>query len=99
MTETKKPANNAIGSSTLLDSIPRMPQRQDSTNEQLSDLAEVDLKLGMYDALVRPVICPECRGRCGVYKPDEGRLGTFYPCKTCGGNGSIPNKRISPLSN
>jgi len=34
----------------LLDEIPDKPQRQDSTQEQLSDLLAVANKLGMYDA-------------------------------------------------
>lgn len=30
--------------------IPRLPQRQDSVQEQLSDLVQVANRLGMYDA-------------------------------------------------
>lgn len=34
----------------LLDSIPLLSQRQDSTNEQLIDLLSVAVRLGMYEA-------------------------------------------------
>lgn len=34
----------------LLDEIPDLPQRQDSTASQLEDLIAVANKLGMYDA-------------------------------------------------
>lgn len=33
-----------------LDRIPCLPQRQDSLNNQLDDLARVAVQLGMYDA-------------------------------------------------
>lgn len=37
-------------------------------------------------------ICPKCRGRCGIYKPNEGHMGTFYPCTKCGSIGVIKKK-------
>lgn len=35
---------------TALAAIPKLPQRQDATNDQLRDLKMVANKLGMYDA-------------------------------------------------
>jgi len=35
----------------LVRAIPKQPQRQDSTQEQLNDLRLVAIHLGMYDAL------------------------------------------------
>ena len=34
----------------LIDMLPELPQRQDSTNEQLKDLYAVATRLGLYDA-------------------------------------------------
>jgi hypothetical protein len=35
---------------SILESLPQRPQRQDSTEDQLRDLAAVADRLGMYDA-------------------------------------------------
>lgn len=42
---------NHINKYPALDQIPKFTQRQDSVKEQLSDLIEVAIKLGMHDAV------------------------------------------------
>lgn len=45
------------------------------------------VRFSEYEPPVRPAICPECRGRCGTYRPDQGLLGKFHPCETCASRG------------